>query len=136
MAFHSFCTGNDMRYSSESSNTKLSLEEKLKIKSPAPSYEILTKLQKYGPYYNKVEYKTNSNIVFNKDYIPNFIDISLYSIKTCENKQLISLQIVNNSLSSRHPYVPEPNLILYCHENETDLFRIIPFLIDLSIQMK
>ena len=136
MAFHSFCTGNDMRYSSESSNIQLSLDEKLKIKVPKPSYEILTKLQKNSPHYNKVEFKTKSNINFNKNYIPNFIDITLYSIKKSENQQLIALQIVNNSLSSRNPYVPEPNLILYCHENETDLFRIIPFLIDLSIQMK
>ena len=136
MAFYSFCTNDDMRYSSESPYNKLSLEEKLKIKVPKPSYEILTKLEKFGPYYNKVEYKTKSKFNFNKNYIPNFIDIALYSIKTSENQQLITLQIVNNSLSSRHPYVPEPNLILYCHENETDLFRIIPFLIDLSIQMK
>ena len=37
---------------------------------------------------------------------------------------------------SKNPYIFEPSLILYCHENETDLLRIIYFLKDISIQMK
>lgn len=37
---------------------------------------------------------------------------------------------------SKNPYIYESSAILYCHENETDLLRIIPLLIDISIQMK
>jgi hypothetical protein len=37
---------------------------------------------------------------------------------------------------SNNPYMLDSNAILYCHENETDLLRLIPFLIDISIQMK
>ena len=135
MAFHSFCTGNDMRYSSEC-NYNQSIEEKLKLKAPKPSYEIITNLKKFGRYDQKVEYKVISNHNFDQKNIPHWIDLNLYSIKTSKDKNLVCLQIVNNNFSSCNPIIQDQNVILYCHENETDLFRLVPFLIDLSVQMK
>ena len=43
MAFNGFCTGNDMRYSSE--GPKIS-DSRLKLKAPKPSYEIITQILK------------------------------------------------------------------------------------------
>ena len=132
MAFNGFCTGNDMRYSSEGYKN---FESKLKIKAPKSSYEIIS-FQKENKNIQKVEYKPTKETLFSKDNIPKWLDISFYTIPKKDNKKLISLHIINKCLISKNPILSEPNLILYSHENETDLLRLIPFLIDISIQMK
>ena len=132
MAFNGFCTGNDMRFSSEGQK---SFESKLKIKASKPSYEIIYS-QKDNKKVQKVEYKPTKETFFSKDNIPKWLDISFYSIPKKDNKKLISLHIINKCLISKNPILNEPYLIFYSHENENDLLRIIPFLIDISIQMK
>ena len=132
MAFNGCCTGNDMIFSSEGSKI---FESKLKIRAPKPSYEIIIS-KKDNKTIKKVEYKPTKETFFSKDNIPNWLDISFYSIPKKDNKKIISLQIINKCLISKNPILNEPNLILYSHENETDLLRLIPFLIDISIQMK
>ena len=133
MAFNGLCTGNDMRYSSES--PKLS-ESKLKLKAPKSSYEIISNSQKNFQNIEKVDFKSTKEILFSKDNIPKWIDLSFYIIPKKNGKRIISLHIINKCLISKNPFLIEPNLILYCHENNIDLLRLVPFLIDLSIQMK
>ena len=133
MAFYGFCTGNDMRYSSETPKLP---ESKLKLKAPKSSYEIIPNSQKSIQKIEKVNFKPTKEILFNKENIPKWIDLSFYIIPKKDGKRLISLQIINKCLISRNPFLIEPNLILYCHENNTDLLRLVPFLIDISIQMK
>jgi hypothetical protein len=132
MAFNGFCTGNDMRLSSEGPKI---LESQLKLRAPKSSYEIISP-QKNNKNIQKVEYKPTKEIIFSKNNIPKWLDISFYSIPKKDNKTIISLHIINKCLTSKNPILNEPNLILYFHENETDLLRLIPFLIDISIQMK
>jgi len=133
MAFNGFCTGNDMRYSSE--GPKLS-DSRLKLKAPKSSYEIITKSQKNIQKIEKVDFKPTKEVLFSEENIPKWIDLSFYTIPKKDGKRLISLHIINKCLISKNPFLNEPNLILYCHENNTDLLRLVPFLIDLSIQMK
>ena len=133
MAFNGLCTGNDMRYTSESDRIP---DHKLKIKAPKPSYQIIS-TQKIFKEITKVDCIPTKDIFFNKDNIPKWLEISFYIIplKGGKNK-IISLHIINKCLTSKNPVLNEPNLIMYCHENETDLLRLLPFLIDLSVQMK
>ena len=130
MAFNGCCTGNDMTYSSEGSKSLV-----LKLNSPKPSYEIISQ-KKTKNTIQKVDYKLTKEIFFNQENIPKWLDISLYSIPKKDNKAIIALHIINKCLTSKNPILNEPNLIFYSHENETDLIRLIPFLIDISIQMK
>ena len=133
MAFNGFCTGNDMRYSSE--GPKL-LDSRLNIKAPKSSYEIISKPNINNQKIEKVDFKPTKEILYSKENIPKWIDLSFYLIPKKDRKRLISLHIINKCLTSKNPILNEPNLILYFHENETDLLRLIPFLIDISIQMK
>ena len=133
MAFNGFCTGNDMRYSSE--GPKIS-DSRLKLKAPKSSYEIISKSKKNNQNIEKVDFKPTKEILFSKENIPKWIDLSFYLMPKKDGKRLISLHIINKCLISKNPFLNEPNLILYCHENNTDLLRLAPFLIDLSIQMK
>ena len=131
MAFNGCCTGNDMKYSSE--GQKL-LYDNFKLSAPKSSYGIIDtdKSSKI----KKVNYMPTKQTCFNKDNIPKWIEFNFYSIPKSGGKRLISLHIINKCLTSKDPYLKEPNLILYCHENETDLLRLAPFFIDLSVQMK
>ena len=133
MAFNGFCTGNDMKYSSEGGKSSI---YKLKLTAPKPSYEIISNPQKTSSNYLKVDFKPSKDSFFSKNNIPKWIEVFFYIIQRKNNKRIISLHIINKCLTSKNPYIYEPNLILYCHENETDLLRLLPFLIDISIQMK
>ena len=133
MAFNGFCTGNDMKYSSEGGKSSI---YKLKLKAPKPSYEIISNPQKTSSNYLKVDFKPSKDSFFSKNNIPKWIEVFFYIIQRKNNKRIISLHIINKCLTSKNPYIYEPNLILYCHENEADLLRLLPFLIDISIQMK
>ena len=119
-----------MTYSSEGSKSLV-----LKLNSPKPSYEIISQ-KKTKNTIQKVDYKLTKEIFFNQENIPKWLDISLYSIPKKDNKAIIALHIINKCLTSKNPILNEPNLIFYSHGNETDLIRLIPFLIDISIQMK
>ena len=133
MAFNGCCTGNDMRYSSESG---IQPESRLKLKSPKSSYEIIKSPKEKPSATIKVDYKVTKETFFDDSNIPKWIELSFYSIQKKDGKKIISLHIINKCYNSKNPIKYEPDLILYCHENETDLLRIAPFLIDISIQMK
>ena len=133
MAFNGMCSGNDMLYASEGG---LIPESRLKLKAPKTSYIITLNIQKNSQQIYKVEFSPAKGFFFNKNSIPNWIDLSFYSLPKKNGKRITSVHIVNKSLMSNNPYMLDSNAILYCHENETDLLRLIPFLIDISIQMK
>lgn len=134
MSFNGFCSGNDMKYSSEGSMNP----DRFKLKVPKPSYDIIVPPQNNGPNnYLKVDFKPTKEAIFQKENIPErMIDLTFHSISTQRRKQLIALLIKNKCLESKNPIFTEKNLIFYCHENETDLLRLVPFLIDISLQMK
>ena len=133
MAFNGMCSGNDMLYASEGG---LIPESRLKLKAPKTSYIITSNIQKNSQQIYKVEFSPAKGFLFNKNSIPNWIDLSFYSLPKKNGKRITAVHIVNKSLMSNNPYMLDSNAILYCHENETDLLRLIPFLIDISIQMK
>ena len=54
MAFNGCCTGNDMRYSSESG---IQPESRLKLKSPKSSYELIKNQNEKPSTTTKVDYK-------------------------------------------------------------------------------
>ena len=133
MAFNGMCTGNDMLLASERG---LIPESKLKLKAPKPSYIITTNITKDSNDVLPVDFKPTKDIYFNLDLLPNWLDLSFYSIRNKNGKRINAVHIMNKCLMSKNPYIYESSAILYCHENETDLLRIIPLLIDISIQMK
>ena len=133
MAFNGMCSGNDMLYASEGG---LIPESRLKLKAPKTSYIITSNIQKNSQQIYKVEFSPAKGFFFNMNSIPNWIDLSFYSLPKKNGKRITAVHIVNKSLMSNNPYMLDSNAILYCHENETDLLRLIPFLIDISIQMK
>jgi len=133
MAFNGMCTGNDMLLASERG---LIPESKLKLKAPKTSYIITTNITKDSNEVLPVDFKPTKDIYFNLDLLPNWLDLSFYSIRNKNGKRINAVHIMNKCLMSKNPYIYESSAILYCHENETDLLRIIPLLIDISIQMK
>ena len=132
MAFNAMCSSNDMLYASEGG---IIPESRLKLKSPKTSYEITTNIPKNSQEIFTLTFKPK-NIYFNLELLPNWLDLTLYSIPRKTGKRITVVHIINKCLMSKNPYIYEPSAILYCHENETDLLRIVPFLIDISIQMK
>ena len=131
MSFNGLCTGNDIRYSYEGQRV---LYDNLKLKAPKSSYKLIN--YEKSPNIRKIDYIPTKYTYFNKNNIPNWIELNFYSLPKKDGKKIIAVHIINNCLSSKYPNLIDPNLILYCHENETDLLRLAPFLIDLSVQMK
>ena len=111
-------------------------QSNFKLKPPISSYEITSDIPKNSTNIYKVDFKPTNPIFYNKDLIPNWIDVLLYSISRKQGKRINALYIVNKCLTSNNPLLLESTAILYCHDNETDLLRILPFLIDISIQLK
>ena len=135
MAFNGMCTGNDMLYASEGG---LMPETKLKIKAPKTSYIITSEIPKNSQEILPVKFKPTKNIFFNLNLLPNWLELSFYSIpkKNLNGKRITAVRIINKCSLSQNPYIYDSSAIFYCHENETDLLRLIPFLIDISLQMK
>ena len=133
MAFNGMCVGNDMLYASEGG---LIPESQLKIKVPKSSYTINSNIPKNSQEILKIYLKPTKSIFFNDGLVPNWLDISFYSIPKKSGKRINAVHIINKCLMSKNPYMYESSAILYFHENETDLLRIMPFLMDISIQMK
>ena len=134
MSFNSLSTGNDLRFSIKGMKTK---EKKIKLKVPKPSYEIISESKNNQQIISKIGFKPTKEALFNEYNIPkSMIDLTFYSILRKKGRQIIALHIMNKCLNSKNPIFNETNVILYCHENGTDLLRLVPFLIDLSLQMK
>ena len=136
MAFNvGMCTGNDMLYASEGG---LIPETKLKLKAPKTSYLITSEIPKNSKEILPIKFKPTKNIFFNMNLLPNWLELSFYSIpkKNSNGKRITAVRIINKCSLSQNPYIYDSSAIFYCHENETDLLRLIPFLIDISLQMK
>ena len=135
MAFNSFCTGNSMKYASELDDDSFS---KFIVKAPKPSYEIIdiNSNQNTPNTPIEVKFRPTKEVYFNKENIPNWIEVKFFKIPLKKNNKLIALRVLNKCLTSKEPIMNEPYLIFYFHENGTDLLRLVPFFIDLSIQMK
>lgn len=133
MAFNGLCTRNDMLYASEGC---LIPESRLILKAPKSSYKITSIIPKDSKGILEINYKPTKETFFDINLLPNFIKLSLYSIPIKNNKRIITLYITNKSISNSITENSENSVILYCHENETDLIRLIPFLIDISLQLK
>ena len=127
------CTSEDVLYAYENNNNFL--EKKLKLKAPKPSYEVITQFKKNENTKN-VEIKPTKEVFYNKSIIPNWIEVAFHSILKKNKKRITAIHIINRCLMSKNPYILEPNIILYCHENDKDLLCIFNFLLDISIQMK
>ena len=127
------CTGDDMLYANEGGFFP---QAKLKFKPPYSSYEITSNITKDSTNNLIVNFKPTKSIFLTKDLIPNWINATLYSLRKTSGKRINVLHLENKSLRTNNHFILEPCAILYCHDNETDLIRILPLLIDFSIQLK
>ena len=105
---------------------------KIKFSPPKSSYKI-SQNKDSSSLYNDVDYEILSSMPFNKCDIPDWIKVSLHSINYKKNKNIICMHIENNYSKRKSS---SKKVILYSHENNTDLIRLLPFLIDLSVQNK
>ena len=106
--------------------------QKIKFSAPKPSYKILSKSKESQSLYEEIDYTILSSMPFNKYNIPDWINVSLHALNYKKNKKLIFMHIENNYSEQISP----KKVIIYSHENDTDLIRLLPFLIDLSVQNK
>ena len=106
--------------------------QKIKFSAPKPSYKILPKTKDSQSLYEEIDYEILSSMSFNKYNIPDWINVSLHALNYKKNKQLIFMHIENNYIEKMLP----KKVIIYSHENDTDIIRLLPFLIDLSVQNK
>ena len=137
MAF--ICSSDDLKYAHEINDSNNLITSKIKFYIPNPSYKVL-KIDKND---SKVEYEILKSNCYTKNNIPDWININLFSIDLNQSKSNIIYIHIENQIQTKILLKEEGNassekrkLILYSHENATDLFRILPFLIDLSIQIK
>jgi len=140
MAF--MCSSNDIDYAHEFTENNKLVSSQLKFFHPKPSYKIKTK--DINLPIQKVDYEILSNVSYNNSNIPDWINVNLYSINSGKKNSIkIMYIIIENNVQKRLLLKDEEKnrkqknkAILYSHENGTDLFRILPFLIDLSVQIK
>ena len=124
MAFNSLCSSNDSNYLNEfnvSSNRKL---QPLNL-----SYRTSSKLNKNTPtnnFFQKIDLYTK----YEKSNFPYFIKLNAYSANI-SSKAEINLLILKNTSQKIKKHI-----ILYLHDNNCDIGTELPFLLDLSIQLK
>ena len=106
---------------------------KFKFYPPKTSYKIISQINASSSLYNNIDYEILSSFPFNKYDIPDWIKVSLHSINYKKNKNIICMHIENNCIKRQ---LSSKKVILYSHENNTDIIRLLPFLIDLSVQNK
>lgn len=137
-----FCSSDDYKYGHEITVNNKLISSKLKFFPPKPSYKIIN-INSTKDDSKEVEYEILSSLPYTKNNIPDWINISLYSMYSKQFKtNIVFIHIVNNFqnknfFKNEEKRKNERNkVILYSHENGKDLFLILPFLIDLSIQAK
>ena len=133
------CSSDDYKYAHEITMNKKAIFSKIKFYPPAPSYKINNQ-EKNG---TKVNYEILSSLPYTKNNIPDWINISLYSLNIEKSRSnIIYIHIENTHqkkifLKNEEKLKnPKRKVILYSHENGKDIFILLPFLIDLSIQIK
>ena len=130
-----FRSSDDYKYTHEITTNNKLISSKIKFSPPKPSYKIINTSKGKS----KVDYEIISSLPYTKNNIPDWITISLYSMY-CEKvkSNIVFIHIKNESLLKKEEEEKGKNkrnkIILYSHENGKDLFLILPFLIDLSIQ--
>ena len=108
---------------------------KIKFSAPKSSYKITGESNNSSSLYEDCDYEILSSMPFNKYNIPDWIKVSLHSINYKKNKKLIFMHIENNY--NEKSFSPKlKKAIIYSHENDTDIIKLLPFLIDLSVQNK
>ena len=134
-----FCSSNDYKYAHEITINKKLLSSKIKFYPPVPSYKIINQ----GKNEIKVNYELLSSLPYNKNNIPDYINITLYSKNIEKTRTNIVYIHIENTFQKKiflknedKLKNPKRKVILYSHENGKDLFMLLPFLIDLSIQIK
>ena len=123
----------DFIYNQEILSLKDLFSPKIKFYPSKPSYKIISQIKDSSSLYDDIDYEILSSMPFNKFNIPDWIKVSLHSLNYKKNKKIIFLHIQNNY---NQKYLPPNKVILYSHENNTDIVELFPFLIDLSIQNK
>ncbi len=123
----------DFKFNANTSIIKDIFSPKIKFSPPKPSYKIISQVKNSSSIYEEIDFEILPSVSFNKYNIPDWINVSLHSINYKTNKQLIYMHIENNY--NRNKFSSN-QVIIYSHENNTDLIRILPFLIDLSVQNK
>ena len=121
------------KYKENVSIIKDIFSSKIRFSPPEPSYSIRTRESDSSSVYEEIEFEILSSMPFDKYNIPDWINVSLHSLRYKENKKIIYLHIENNCNEN---IISSNKAIIYSHENNTDLIRLLPFLIDLSIQNK
>ena len=137
MAF--VCSTDDFKFIHETNDSNNLISSKIKFQVPNPSYKVI-KVNKNDA---KVEYEILKSNCYTKNNIPDWINITLFSKNLNDIKSNLIYIHIENQIQTKillkgkgNACIENRKLILYSHENATDLFRILPFLIDLSIQIK
>ena len=134
-----FCTSDDYKYAHEITINNKLIASSIKFCRPKPSYTLNSNKTDTD---NKVDFEILPSLPYTKNNIPEWIKITLYSLKLSKKTNLVCLHIENNIQQTfilqdeDKAKKQKRRVILYSHENNADLFIILPFLIDLSIQIK
>ena len=136
-----FSSSDDYKYAHKTTKNNKLISSKIKFFPPKPSYKIINSPKDNS----KVEYEILSSLPYTKNNIPDWITVSLYSMYSEKIKSNIVFIHIENNINNKSLLKIERKekiknkknkAILYSHENGKDLFLILPFLIDLSIQAK
>ena len=135
-----FCSSDDYKYAHEITINNKLISSKIKFCPPKPSYKIIHTSKDNS----KVDYEILSSLPYKKNNIPDWINITLYSMYCEKIKSNVVFIHIKNNFQNQNLLKKEEEkgknkknkIILYSHENGKDLFLILPFLIDLSIQGK
>ena len=136
-----FCSSDDYKYAHEITINNKLIASNIKFFPPKPSY-TLDSNNTDNNIDNKVDFEILPSLPYTKNNIPEWIDITLYSLQLSKKTNLVCIHIENNIQKTlllqdeEKAKKQKRRAILYSHENNADLFIILPFLIDLSVQIK
>ena len=123
----------NFKYNENVSFIKEIFSSKIKFSPPKPSYTIVSQMKDSSSSFEKIDFEILSSMPFKKYNIPDWINVTLHSLTYKKNKQLIFMHIENNYNQNKFS---SNKVIIYSHENNADIIRLLPFLIDLSVQNK
>ena len=125
MTFNFLCTSNNSSYLNEFSFISELTLQPLNLTYQTSS-QLIKKNKPKDTNFQKIEIYTK----YNKNNIPNFINLNFFSIKISSKTESTIIFLVNESQKEKK------KSILYIQENNCDIGTQLPFLIDLSIQLK
>ena len=135
------CTSNALNELNDNYMAENSLSKKLKLNPPKASYKTIPSKKKNNNKYTEINYEVIEPNTMNKNSIPKWIKISMYEInynrkKDNKIKQFIAINLENNYNFDKNKENSDKKVIIYSHEDRKDIIKLLPFLIDLSIQSK